>query len=335
MKGPRATRLSQMQLPEHIPLAQHESIQALAARMGVDEFERRLSKEHGLRSLRGKGQGEGLFRYEHRYDHYAMIRFCIQAVGLWGRAVRNYLDIQVVENEVMLTKLPDAFEGYTILQLTDLHADLHPDFVSRAVEVIQDLEYDLMVVTGDFRTCTYGDHSGATQSSIDILRHAKTPVYAILGNHDFLMKVPPLEAAGIRFLLNESIAIERAGASLDLIGIDDPSFYKTHNFMRAMEGLHDASCKILLSHSPETAADAAARGIDFLLAGHTHGGQICPPGGFPLKLDKTVTLAQAAGAWVEGALQGYTSRGTGATGLPARFNCPPEVTLHRLRTNHG
>ncbi|MGB0417030.1 MAG: metallophosphoesterase [Coraliomargarita sp.] len=321
-----------MKLPDHIPNDQQSAVLALANRMGSEEFLRRLGMEHRLRSLRGEGQGKGLFRYEHCYDIYGMIRVCIKASGLWARAIRNYLDIKVVTNEVSLIKLPTALDGYTILQLTDLHADLHPDFADRVIEVIADLEYDLIVVTGDFRTCTYGDHTGATEKSIEILQHAKAPVYATLGNHDFLMKVPPLEAAGVRFLLNEHVVIERDGASFDLIGIDDPSFYATHNFLHAMKGVHDDSCKILLSHSPETATDAEARGIDLLLAGHTHGGQICLPGGIPVKLDKAVTRAQAAGVWREGGLQGYTSRGTGATGLPARFNCPAEVTLHRLRS---
>lgn len=321
-----------MTSPDHIPHETHEQLLALSERMGQVEFRLRMEKESSLRESGGEGQGEGLFRFEHRFNHYNMVRWCIKATGLWKRAIRNYLDIRVVLNEVHLSNLPKVFDGYRILQLSDLHADLHPQFVQRAVEVIKGLDYDLAVVTGDFRTSTHSDHTDATAASIEILRHLKTPTYATLGNHDFLIKVPILEAAGIRFLLNEHIEIQRNGARVALVGIDDPSFYETHNLDRALNQVGKESCKILLSHSPETASEAADRGIDLLLAGHTHGGQICLPGGFPLKLDKTITRAQAAGVWSEGALQGYTSRGTGATGVPARFNCPAEVTIHVLRS---
>ena len=257
------------------------------------------------------------------------MRLAIRASGLWERGLRNYLDVRVVHQTHLagcrgIRWLHDpATDGFT--------CRLASGVWSARGEVIAGLEYDRLVVTGDFRTCTYGDHSGATAASIEILRHVAAPVQAILGNHDFLSKVPLLEAAGLQFLLNEHLLIERDGAVLALIGIDDSSFYGTHNFARAMNGLDAGVCKILLSHSPNTALQAAALGIDLLLAGHTHGGQICLPGGIPLLVDSAVTRARTAGAWTEGRMRGYTSRGTGATGLPVRLNCPAEVTLHRLR----
>jgi len=308
-----------------------EELKPYAVRLGKAEFATRMAAEQFMRERRGEGQGKGIFRIENKVDLYSIIRFCLKISGFWNRAVRNYFDIQVVHNEVCLPNLPPEFDGYTILQLTDLHADLHPGFPARVKEVIAPLDYDCVALTGDFRTCTFGDHSGATAATIEIVSDVEQPKYGILGNHDTLAKVPAMEAAGIRFLLNEHIVLRRGEAELYLIGIDDPNFYKTHCFERALQGVPANATKVLLSHSPQTHSVAAEVGIDFLMAGHTHGGQICLPGGGILMHDGSAPRRLLAGRWKEGELQGYTSRGTGASGLPVRLNCPAEVTLHTLR----
>jgi len=302
----------------------------LAHRIGPEKFARRLQLEQELRVRRG-GQGKGVFAVERKLDLYGLIDFFLGLTLLKETALRNYLAIRVERREVVLPRLPAAFDGLRVLQLTDLHADLHPDFPASVIRTIEALEYDLVLLTGDYRTCTYGDHSGATAALVEISRHFKADAYAVLGNHDSLAKVPAMEEAGIRFLLNENAALERAGARLHLVGIDDPNFYQTHDFERALSSVPPEECKILLSHSPQTYAEAARLGIDFVLSGHTHGGQICLPGGAILAHDGSAPRKVLAGPWAEGTTQGYTSRGTGATGLPARLNCPPEVTLHTLR----
>jgi len=307
------------------------ALTALAERMGAAEFAHRLEQEQRMRERRGAGQGRGLFRFEHLWDLYGFIRGCLKISGFWNRAHRNYFDIQVVRNEVVLVRLPTAFDGYTILQLTDLHADLHADFPASVRRVIAPLQYDCVAVTGDFRTCTFSDHSGATAASIEILKDVKASCFATLGNHDSLEKVPVMEAAGIRFLLNENVAIRRGEDVLHLVGIDDPNFYQSHNFEHALRGVPTDACKVLLSHAPQTYREAARLGFDFLMAGHTHGGQLCLPGGTVVMHDKSSPRHLLSGVWREGQLQGYTSRGTGASGIPVRLNCMPEVTLHVLR----
>lgn len=308
-----------------------EELQHYAARLGEAELAARMAAEQGMRECRGARQGKGLFCLENKIDLYGLIKFCLKLCGFWNRAVRNYFDIQVVNNEVRLKNLPPEFDGYTILQLSDLHADLHPDFPKRVKEIIAPLVYDCLALTGDFRTCTFGEHSGATVATIDILAEVEQPKFAILGNHDSLAKVPAMETAGIRFLLNEHILLRRGEAELCLIGIDDPNFYKTHNLERALDGAPSDVTKVLLSHAPQTHRIAAEKGIDFLIAGHTHGGQICLPGGYLIMHDRSAPRCVLSGAWREGKLQGYTSRGTGCSGLPVRLNCPAEVTLHTLR----
>ncbi|MEM7791376.1 MAG: metallophosphoesterase [Verrucomicrobiota bacterium] len=306
-------------------------LSAYAERLGADELERRLATEEHLREVCGKSQARGVFRLEHFFDFYTLIRLCLKISGLWGRAHRNYFKIRVEKNEVILPGLPKAFDGFRLLHITDLHADLHTDFPEAVKRTIAQLEYDLIVMTGDFRTCTFGDHSGATVASIDILRDRKSTCLAVLGNHDSIQKVPALEDAGIQMLLNENTFIKKDGERLYIVGIDDPNFYKTHNFERALASVPDEAFKILLSHSPETAREANALGFDFCLSGHTHGGQLCLPGGIVLVHDGSSPRRLLSGPWQEGNLRGYTARGTGATGLPVRLNCPAEVTIHTLR----
>ena len=308
-----------------------EEFQHYAARLGEAELAARMEAELGIRECCGARQGKGLFHLENKIDLYGLIKFCLKLSGFWNRAVRNFLDIHVLHNEVRLKNLPPEFDGYTILQLSDLHADLHPDFPARVKEIIAPLDYDCLALTGDFCTCTFGEHSGATVATIDILAEVKQPKFAVLGNHDSLAKVTVMEAAGIRFLLNEHILLRRGEAELCLIGIDDPNFYKTHNLERALERAPSNATKVLLSHSPQTYRAAEENGIEFLIAGHTHGGQICLPGGYVIIHDGSAPRGVLSGAWREGNLQGYTSRGTGGSGLPARLNCPAEVTLHTLR----
>jgi len=93
-----------------------------------------------------------------------------------------------------------------------------------------------------------------------------------------MVKVPLMEAAGLRFLLNENVSLRRGAAELYLLGIDDPNHYKTHDFKRALRQVPESGCKVLLLHSPETYDEAEACGIDFQMSGHTHGGQLCLPG---------------------------------------------------------
>lgn len=308
-----------------------QDLSALKERLGERQYVLRLEAEALATKRGGERQGRGIFRFEHRMDLYACIRRCIQLSGLWKRVVRNYFDIQVVENEVRIAHLPEAFDGYRLLQLSDLHTDLHPDFPAVVKRVIADLEHDCLVMTGDYRTATFGEHTGASEATIELLSDVEKPIFAILGNHDSLYKVPSFESVGIRFLLNENVRLEVGDDAISLIGIDDPNHYKTHCFDRAMKGVPDSMVKVLLSHSPQTYRLAAERGIDLMLSGHTHGGQICLPGGYVIMHDGTSPRRLLAGPWKEGTLQGYTSRGTGATGLPARLNCPAEVTIHILR----
>ena len=144
--------------------------------------------------------------------------------------------------------------------------------------------------------------------------------------------MPFLEEAGLTFLLNETVPIERNGATLYLSGVDDPHFYETDNLHKTRATIPSSAVSILLAHSPELYRQASAAGYDFMLSGHTHAGQICLPGRIPVMGGNArCPKDMVYGAWRYGAMQGYTSAGTGSCGVPVRFFCPPEFTLHRLR----
>jgi len=178
---------------------------------------------------------------------------------------------------------------------------------------------------------TYGDFDAAIAALATVRPHLRGPVYAILGNHDSIRMVPGIEALEITLLLNEAVILERDGARIHLAGIDDPHYYQVDNFDKAADHVPPEEVSILLSHSPETYRHAAHANFDLMLSGHTHGGQICLPGGIALMTNADCPRRFCRGAWRYHTMQGYTSTGSGASVVGVRYNCPPEITLHHLR----
>ena len=260
-----------------------------------------------------------------------MLHHGLHAVGLYGRGYSNFQDIQIRTNEVPMPNLPPAFDGYRILHMSDLHIDLDPSLTDVIIDRLAGLKYDLCVITGDFRADTVGPFEQTVAETIRLSRPIDRPIYATLGNHDFVEFVPPLEMAGIQFLLNETVPITKNGESIYLSGIDDSYSYETDDIQRAGRSMPDGAPSILLSHTPDVYAMAAACQYDLMLCGHTHAGQICLPGGFALQKNTSCPRHMLQGAWQYGDMAGYTSAGTGATGVPIRFFCPPEITIHILR----
>jgi predicted MPP superfamily phosphohydrolase len=161
--------------------------------------------------------------------------------------------------------------------------------------------------------------------------HLKGEVYAVLGNHDTIRMVPAMEAMGYRVLLNEWVKVQREGETIYLAGIDDAHFYRLENYHRAARDIPPDAVSILLSHTPEAYRHAAHAGFDLMLCGHTHGGQLCLPGGRPILTYADVPRQLARGPWAYHDMIGYTSAGAGTSIVDVRLNCPPEVTLHHLR----
>lgn len=298
--------------------------------MGRELFSERLLKQAG-RSAHLIHQGEGIFRLERFLPLDTAVSFCLAVVGLGSRARRNFLDVRLVVREWVLPRLPSVFDGFRLLQLTDLHLDLDAALTPVIERLVRGVAHDAAVVTGDFRNTTDGDFRPCLRETIKVIETLAPLRWGILGNHDFVEMVPPLEASGLPILLNEVASIERRGEKLWVAGIDDPHFYKTHDLEKVRSEVPPDGCVILLSHSPETYAAAGRLGFDMQLSGHTHGGQLCLPGGIPVVLPCRIDRRFARGPWRHGRLQGYTSPGTGSCGVSARLNCPPEITVHVLR----
>ena len=235
----------------------------------------------------------------------------------------------------MLPHLPEAFEGFTLLQLSDLHFDSLPEFPGRLAERVADLEYDVCLLTGDYRFLTHGPHEAAMRGLASLCESVDRDIYAVLGNHDSIVMARPMESLGVQLLMNENGELTRDGASIYLAGIDDPHYFAADNLARAYDGIPDEAVSVLLSHSPEIYRHAAYVGFDVMLCGHTHAGQIRLPGAMALTYNSSAPRFTGEGSWSYDLMQGYTSAGTGSSIFPARFNCPPEITLHRLSRQAG
>jgi predicted MPP superfamily phosphohydrolase len=293
----------------------------LRQRLGIEvDYERRIF-----------GQGRTFFHVENWYALRSIIRNSLRLVLLLGRGRRNARRIVLRHNPIPLPGLPRAFDNYRILQISDLHLDMAPDFPHALIEAVRRVDYDLCVLTGDYRAETFGPYTAALDALRQVRTHLRGDVYAILGNHDTLRMVPAIEAMDIRMLLNEQVAIERQGEVIHLAGIDDPHYFRADNLEKAADAIPDGAISILLAHSPEIYRHAAHADFNVMLCGHTHAGQICLPGGLPVMCNASCPRAFCSGNWAYHGMTGYTSAGSGASVVDVRLNCPPEITLHQLQ----
>lgn len=308
---------------------ERRDLAVLEARIGRAHLHQRLGLEgeHEALSVR---RSTRYFHLQKWFSFQSMIRLGLNMTGLRSRGRRNVLDIRVRDNEVRLGRLPAAFEGFRVLHLSDLHIDMSEVHLERLIESLRGVAHDVCVLTGDFRFRSFGPYAPTLQALARLRPHLGEPVYAVLGNHDSVRMVPGMEELGIRVLMNEAVRIERDGDALALAGIDDAHYFRTHNFHKATADIAPDACAILLSHTPEPYRLAAHADISLMLSGHTHGGQICLPGGIPILTDADVPRFTARGPWRHQGMVGYTSVGCGSSVVDVRLNCPPEIALHRL-----
>lgn len=311
------------------PPSEEELLAQLQERVGDTLLSQRLGieREHEADIF---GQGFNLFHIENWYSIHALIRGILRISLLYQRGQRNAVDLRIRQNQVILPGLPEAFNGYTILQLSDIHLDMHPQTPHAIAEAVRNLDYDLCVITGDFRGRTFGPYDAVIEAAERIRPHINSPVYAVLGNHDTIRLVPGLEQQDIQLLLNEAQPIQHQQQTIYIAGVDDAHYYRTDNIEKARETIPPDAVSILLCHTPELYRHAAHAGFDLMLSGHTHGGQICLPGGHALYCNMRAPRRLCKGPWSHQGMSGYTSAGTGVSVVDVRFNCPPEMTLHRL-----
>ncbi len=260
----------------------------------------------------------------------------------WGASVE--VDwVEIVPVEVILPRLPRAFDGFRIAQISDVHIEggaMRRHFSDMA-RLTSEQGADAIVLTGDYTT--YPD-KWQEEALFEGFQHLRAPsgVFAVLGNHD--QWFPPgggrggaqvareaLARAGARELRNDTFAIERGGEKLWMCGLDDWGMgYSDLNTLLAR--LPAPSCAILLAHEPDFADGAAPCGrFDLMLAGHSHGGQIALPFVGPVHLPGGARK-YPRGRYQVGDMALYTNRGLGTTDVPIRFCSRPEITVFTLKS---
>ena len=247
--------------------------------------------------------------------------------------------------EAILARLPPAFEGFTIAQLSDFHYDEHFSAIPlrAAIEIVNHLHPDLVVLTGDFvtvppfhRQLHAGKRAaGAAEPCARLLSQLRPRlgVVSILGNHDVdsdaRQIIDILDSHGLSVLRNRSIPVEQDGSRIWLCGLDS-AWEGNPDIDRALHTVPKNEFVILLVHEPDFADEAVRYPVDIQLSGHSHGGQIWLPGiGAPwLPL---LARKYPRGLYKVGPLTLYTNIGLGTIRVPIRLNCPPEVSLFTLR----
>jgi uncharacterized protein len=256
-----------------------------------------------------------------------------------GELERHWITLE--RRSFSIEHLPDAFVGMRFVQISDLHyAEFtEPYYLHRVVEFVNALGPELVLLTGDFVSMAplrgragrvYAPMCAAVLDGL----HCRER-YGSVGNHDWMVGerivVEAMEAVGIRMLVNRFVPLERGGARLWLAGlgsalgsnIDLPASIPPH-------ALRDREPVVLMAHEPDAWDAIAPYGVDLVLSGHTHGGQVrlplAPPFFLPPMGERYVE-----GRFQRGRSQLYVNRGIGAVGLPFRFRCPPEVTEITLR----
>jgi uncharacterized protein len=309
-----------------------EIYQQFVERIGEGHLRKRLTRQVDLAAKFYAKGGFASFHLENVEFIHVILEYMLKSLGLYQQGLENALDYRIEAVPVPLENLPSQFDGFRILQLTDIHADVINDSGRKLFKILKNIHADLCVITGDFRFLTQDVYDKALERTTQIIDVIDAPygTLGILGNHDFIEFVPGLEEAGLKMLLNEAVSIQQDDAEIWLIGVDDAHLYDCHDIPKAMSNVPEKEIKILLSHTPEIYAEAEDAGVDYIICGHTHGGQICMPGGIPIITNARCPRRFCSGSWRYRQMSGHTSRATGSSGLPVRFNCPPEVTIYKL-----
>jgi hypothetical protein len=259
------------------------------------------------------------------------------AAALWGFGVAGArAGLRVVDVEVALRRLPAAFDGYRIVQISDLHVGntIGRAFVVDVVRRVNELDADLVAITGDL-----------TDGTVEMLRDRVAPlaglrgrdgVFFVTGNHDYYFGdavgwVAETNRLGMTCLVNEHRTVTRRGEAIVVAGVADFGagwFVASHasDPAVALAGAPAETLKILLAHQPRSVANAAPLGVDLQLSGHTHGGQV-----IPFHLAARLTQPVLAGLHDIDGTTLYVSRGTGYWGPPLRLAAPAEITRLTLR----
>jgi uncharacterized protein len=285
-----------------------------------------------------KAHGHGDFFLLHDDVVRPVLKWSLKSLGLYESGLRAARRPVVRSICFEFSSLPAAFHGFRILHLSDLHIDGVDGLAERTAEIVDTLPVDVCVMTGDYRFEVFGSCANVYPRMGLILRaiRARHGVLGILGNHDAAEVAIELAKMGVHMLVNDATVLRSGGSNLWIAGVDDPHYYGCDDLGAALSSVPNDAFKVLLAHTPEMYEEARAAGIDLYLCGHTHGGQIRLPKPFrgwwaaPIR-NAACPQEYTNGSWSHGGLQGYTTAGVGASLLPVRYNCPPEIVVIELR----
>jgi uncharacterized protein len=264
--------------------------------------------------------------------------FVAGAYGLfYGR-----LNPETTEQTAHLPRLPKAFEGFRICQLSDIHIGpfMPAEEIRKYVEIANSLKADMVVLTGDF--VIFDPHT--ERAAVEALSglHAPFGVYGCLGNHDAWAGVEDsitelFRQTGVRMLRGAAVPITTRDDWFQLIGVDFQSHHRfgpspaVQNILGNIEHLVVPDrANILLSHNPDTFDRAAELGIDLSMAGHTHGGQLALEFISPQLAPSRLVTPYVEGWFRKPGGQLYVNRGIVTIGVPIRVGAPPEITVYKL-----
>lgn len=254
-------------------------------------------------------------------------------LALWGVAVRRRWVVER-EVEVAIPGLPKAFDGYRIVQLSDLHiGGLTPREVGESwAQRANALGPNLIAVTGDLTTSGTAFHEDIAK----VIGKLEAPdgVMVAMGNHDYYGEGEPLvrllRERGANVLRNEGTVIDRDGDKVFVAGVDD-NWSRRDNLEKALSSREAGLSTVLLAHDPVMFAEAKKAGVELTLSGHTHGGQIALPF-FPKWLNlANLTHKHSLGLYREDESALYVHAGLGTTGPPMRLGAAPEIAVLILR----
>jgi predicted MPP superfamily phosphohydrolase len=266
--------------------------------------------------------------------------FVVSAYGLlYGR-----LNLQTTRRRIRLPRLPKAFEGFRIAQLSDIHIGpfMPVEEIRKYVEITNELKPDLVALTGDFITWD----PQTQRPVVEALSGLKAPygVVGCLGNHELWYEVEDsmthlFAERGIRILRHQNLPLRAAGETLNVIGVDfqtlramgPPGTRFVGRYLAGVDKLMvPGTANILMSHNPNTFDRATDLGIDLSLAGHTHGGQVTLEYIHPSVSPSRLITPYVKGWFENGGSQLYVNSGIGTMFVPMRVGAPPEITVFEL-----
>ncbi len=258
----------------------------------------------------------------------------LHMTGQYKKGFDNAKEIALNRVDISHPNLPKEFHDFTILHLSDLHLDGIPGLEDIILKLLNKTEVDICVLTGDYRKELHGPIKHVMQCLKKLINDIKSHngFLGVLGNHDGCHMVKPMEEMGIQMLINECFQLEKEGASIQFIGTDDVHYYYTDQALHALENTN-SEFSIALVHSPELYDMAEEAGINLYLCGHTHGGQVCLPGGIPIVKHLNRGRRFYKGHWQYKKMHGITNVGSGAS-VPVRFNTRGEALIIKLKSSN-